>query len=214
MKKIKPGKQLPKRKTAPRRQARPRTDAVDAHGLGAQIRDLRRIKGVTLAGLASRIARSIGYISQVERGKSAITISALQEIADALGVQIAWFFHAQAQVPPGEAGFIVRKANRRKLDFPGTGVHEELLSPNLSGELELILTTFEPGSSTGDRDRVRRGEEAGLVLSGTLDLMVDGKRVRLAEGDSFAFTRSGPHRCANPGKEKAVVLWVITPPSY
>ena len=178
------------------------------------MRDLRRIKGITLAELASRIARSIGYVSQVERGKSAITISGLQEIADALGVQIAWFFQAQTSARDEEDGFIVRKANRRKLDFPGTGVHEELLSPSLSGQLELILTTFEPGASTGDRDRVRRGEEAGLVLSGMLELTVDGKRVRLTEGDSFAFTRSGPHRCANPGKKAAVVLWVITPPSY
>jgi len=212
MQKIKHGKTPPKLKPRPRKQ--PRSKAVGARWLGEQIRDLRRVKGVTLAELASRISRSIGYISQVERGKSAITISALQEIADALEVQIAWFFHGQAPVAAAEAGFIVRRANRRKLDFPGTGVHEELLSPNLSGQLELILTTFDPGASTGDRDRVRRGEEAGMVLSGTLELIVDGKRVRLAEGDSFAFARSGPHRCANPGKNKAVVLWVITPPSY
>ena len=212
MKNIKQSKQLPKAKARGRPPARDK--AEDAQWLGEQIRDLRRIKGVNLTALASRISRSIGYVSQVERGKSAITISALQEIADALGVQIAWFFHSQAPVAADEAGFIVRKANRRKLDFPGTGVHEELLSPSLSGQLELILTTFEPGASTGDRDRVRRGEEAGLVISGTLELTVEGKRVRLAEGDSFAFARSGPHRCANPGKEKAVVLWVITPPSY
>lgn len=214
MKEIKPRKQLLKRKKATQVGARVRTGATDARWLGAQIRDLRRVKGTTLTELASRIGRSIGYVSQVERGKSAITISALQEIADALGVQIAWFFHAKSPAAADEAGFIVRKVNRRMLDFPGTGVHEELLSPNLSGQLELILTTLEPGSSTGDRDRVRRGEEAGLVLSGMLELTVEGKRVRLAEGDSFAFTRSGPHRCANPGKGEAVVLWVITPPSY
>ena len=153
-------------------------------------------------------------MSQIERGKSTVTISALQEIADAFGVQIAWFFHSPMPTDPAEAELVVRGPNRRRIDFPGSGVQEELLSPTLSGQLELILTTFEPGSTTGDRDRLRRGEEAGYLISGMLDLIVDGRRLRLREGDSFAFTRSGPHRCINPGKTKAVVLWVITPPSY
>lgn len=169
---------------------------------------------MTISRLALRIDRSIGYLSQIERNKSAVTISALQEIADALGVQIAWFFQPQQLVKPEEAGIVVRKANRRRLHFPGSGIEEELLSPNLSGQLELILTTFQPGSTTGDRDRVRRGEEAGYVISGTLELTVEGRRLRLNEGDSFAFARKGPHRCGNPGKDTAVVLWVITPPSY
>ena len=53
-----------------------------------------------------------------------------------------------------------------------------------------------------------------MVLSGTIELSIDGKRLRLEAGDSFAFTRRGPHRCHNPGKVPAVVLWVLTPPSY
>ncbi len=187
---------------------------ISAQSLGTQIRDLRHVQNLTLATLAERINRSIGYVSQIERGKSAVTISALQEIADALGVQIAWFFHSQHPADPEEAEIVVRRANRRRLDFPGSGIQEELLSPTLSAQLEVILTTFHPGSTTGDRDRVRRGEEAGYLISGTLDLIVDSKRLRLEEGDSFAFTRKGPHRCINPGKTNAVVLWVITPPSY
>jgi mannose-6-phosphate isomerase-like protein (cupin superfamily) len=53
-----------------------------------------------------------------------------------------------------------------------------------------------------------------LVLSGTLELSVDGKLFRLEAGDSFSFTRKGPHRCHNSGAVPTVVLWVITPPSY
>jgi transcriptional regulator with XRE-family HTH domain len=187
---------------------------ISPQHLGSQIRDLRKARNLTLASLAERIERSIGYLSQIERGKSAVTISALQEIADALGVQIAWFFQGHQPGDPSEAETVVRSGNRRRLDFPGSGVQEELLSPTLSGQLELILTTFKPGSSTGDRDRLRRGEEAGYLISGSLDLIVDGKRLHLEAGDSFAFTRKGPHRCLNPGGTDAVVLWVITPPSY
>jgi transcriptional regulator with XRE-family HTH domain len=182
--------------------------------LGHQIRDLRRAKGITIPDLAARIERSVGWVSQIERGISEVSISALHQIAAALEVQVSWFFADGAAPAENELGMVLRKRNRRKLDFHGSGVHEEILSPNLSGQLLLVESTFAPGASTGDRDRERRGEEAGLVISGTLELRVGGKTFRLEPGDSFAFTRQGPHRCHNPGKLPAVVLWVITPPSY
>jgi transcriptional regulator with XRE-family HTH domain len=189
------------------------TQGVNRH-LGHQIRDLRRAKGVTIPQLAARIERSVGWLSQIERGLSEVSIAALHQIADALEVQLSWFFGQGATPPADEVGLVLRKRNRRTLDFHGTGVREEIVSPNLSGQLLLVETTFAPGASTGDRDRERRGEESGLVLRGTLELQVDGRTLRLAAGDSFAFTRKGPHRCRNPGHEPCVVLWVITPPSY
>lgn len=187
---------------------------IGGRALGHQIRDLRRAKGVTIPELAARIDRSVGWLSQIERGMSEVTISALHQIAEALEVTISWFFVGNAPVTPEEVGIVVRKGQRRTLDFQGSGVHEEMLSPSLNGELLLVETTFAPGASTGDRDRERRGEEAGVVLSGTLELSVDGRRLRLEAGDSFAFTRRGPHRCHNPGAVPAVVLWITTPPSY
>lgn len=187
--------------------------AVD-RALGHQIRDLRRAKGVTIPELAKRIDRSVGWLSQIERGMSEVTISALHQIAEALEVTISWFFANGAPATPDEVGIVVRKGQRRTLDFQGSGVHEEMLSPSLNGALLLVETTFAPGASTGDRDRERRGEEAGVVLSGTLELSIDGRRLVLQAGDSFAFTRRGPHRCHNPGKVPAVVLWITTPPSY
>jgi transcriptional regulator with XRE-family HTH domain len=182
--------------------------------LGRQIRDLRKAKGVTLQDLASNIDRSLGWLSQIERGISPVSISALDAIAQALGVELSWFFAPGAPPDPEELGMVVRKRHRRVLDFYGSGVHEELLTPTFGNQLLLMETTFAPGSSTGDRDRERRGDEAGLVIRGTLQLSVEGRTLLLKAGDSFAFNRKGPHRCHNPGKTPTVVLWVVTPPSY
>ncbi len=195
------------------KQAAANVPAVD-RALGHQIRDLRRAKGLTIPALAARIDRSVGWVSQIERGMSEVTISAMHQIANALEVQVSWFFGTGSAPAPQELGLVLRRRNRRKLNFHGSGVHEEILSPNLSGQLLLVESTFAPGASTGDRDRERHGEEAGLVLSGTLELRVDNQTFSLAAGDSFAFTRKGPHRCHNPGTIPTVVLWVITPPSY
>jgi transcriptional regulator with XRE-family HTH domain len=182
--------------------------------LGMQVRDLRKSRGMTLVDLAGRIKRSVGWLSQIERGMSEVSISAMHEIAQALDVTVSWFFQNDAQANAEEARLIVRKANRRKFDFHGTGVHEEILSPTLNGQILLIESTFAPGTGTGDRDRKRKSEEAGLVLSGVLELHVDGQKFTLRAGDSFGLPREGTHRCFNPAGEPAVVLWITTPAAY
>lgn len=187
-----------------------RTDSIP---VGQQIRDLRRAKGLRIAGLASEIGRSVGHVSQVERGLSPVTIPDLKKIADALGVEINWFFQGQAMAPPEERDIIVRRANRRELNYSGTGVREALLSPHLHGAFEMVLTTLEPGADSGVAYS-RTGEEGGFVLEGTLDLEVDGRKYSLSAGDSFSFESTRPHRCANSGSQVTRVLWVISPPSY
>ena len=60
---------------------------------------------------------------------------------------------------------------------------------------------------------LRQTEEAGYVVSGGVDLEVDGIWHRLGEGDSFRF-KAKPFRWRNPGAEPAVVIWAVSPPVY
>lgn len=183
--------------------------------VGRQIRDLRKAKGITLAAMADRIGRSVGYMSQVERGVSALPIPVLQTISEVLEVQITWFFHSSTQQPMQEQGTVVRAQSRRQLDFSGTGIHEELLSPTLSGELLMILTTFSPLSSTDKEPRKRKGEEAGYVQSGRLQLTIGEQHFDLNAGDSFVINGDEPHMVHNPSNtDDAIVVWVITPANY
>jgi len=182
--------------------------------VGAQIRDLRKAKGLTITQLAERIERSVGYVSQIERNLSELSIPALKRIAEALEVQISWFFHSTASVPAEERDYIVRKENRRRLSLSGIGVVEELLSPSLGGETELVLTRIPPHSTTGEEFVTRKAEESGLVLQGQLELWVEDKHFILDEGDSFCFRADESHRINNPGDIETIVVWVITPPVY
>jgi len=182
--------------------------------VGAQIRDLRKARGVTLQGLADKIGRSIGYVSQIERNISDVSIPVLKEVAEALDVSINWFFQGNASAPVEERDLIVRAGNRRKLEFAGTGMVEELLSPNFSGAFELILGTFAPGAATGSEKYTRSGEVGGYLISGELELDVGERNFRLYPGDAFTYPSTDPHRCWNPGEDEAVVLWVLSPPSY
>ncbi len=182
--------------------------------LGAQIRDLREARRMRLAELAQAIGKSIGYVSQIERGRSEVSISTLKAISDALGVSISWFFQGYDPREPSEHGYVVRREHRRRLDFPGTGIEEELLSPTLNGEAELIMSRFAPGARSGDEQVSRMAEQSGVVLSGELELTILDRRFLLKAGDSFRISRGEPFTACNPGAEESVSLWVIAPPRY
>ena len=192
----------------------PQSEQSQMMPVGEQVRDLRKAKGMTIQALAEVTNRSVGYISQIERNLSVVTIPVLGTIADALGVNISWFFQGSALAPLGERDVIVRKSNRRKLDFTGTGMIEELLSPNLTGAFELVMGTFAPNAETSDEQYARTGEEAGVIIKGELELWIGDRHFNLVEGDSFTFPRSSPHRSRNPGKTDTIVLWIISPPAY
>lgn len=179
--------------------------------LGAEIRSLRRVRRLTLMELARIVSCSVGYLSQLERGLSEASIGTLHHIAQALGVQVGWFFPADGGAP-AERSVVVRKANRRCLSF-ASGITEYLLSPNLSGQLELVHSVLEPGADSGDA-YTHQGEEAGVVLRGSLKLWVDGEEFALEAGDSFSYPSNLPHRYWNPGDTVSETFWVVTPPTY
>ncbi len=197
----------------PRASVRERA-AASLSPLGSQIRDLREARGLSLARLAEAVGKSIGYVSQIERGRSEVSISTLKAISDALDVQIGWFFQGYDPRVPAEHGHVVRRENRRRLNFPGTGIEEELLSPTLTGEAELILSTFAPGARSGDEQVSRMAEQSGFLIAGELELSLGARKFRLRTGDSFRIGRGESFSAANPGADTSVSLWVIAPPRY
>jgi quercetin dioxygenase-like cupin family protein len=115
--------------------------------------------------------------------------------------------------PAEEREYIVRQNRRRQIRFDA-GVSDFLLTPSLKSELELLMTTLAPGATSGKQPYSHDGEEAGILMSGQLEIWIDGKNFLLGQGDSFAFKSTLPHRYQNPGTTEAVVIWAITPPSY
>ena len=60
--------------------------------LAILIHDLRKHKKFTLKELADRIGRSVGFLSQVERGLSRPTVADLTAISETLGVPTTYFY--------------------------------------------------------------------------------------------------------------------------
>lgn len=191
--------------------AKPATQERLTPGVGADIRRLRRLKGMTIKELAAATGRSVGFLSQVERGLSDIALRDLQRITAALGVPLGWFF-VNEPAPPEERGHVVRAGARRRLGSREAGLVEELLSPDLGGSFEVFRSVFEPGAEMATPLQ-RDTEEAGYIVSGRFELWLGERRFELGPGDSFRFSGE-PYRWRNPGDEATVIVWVISPPVY
>lgn len=182
--------------------------------LGLQMRTLRKAAKLSMSDLAEKAKLSVGMISQIERGMASPSIRSLRQISEALGVAPAEFFQDGLRPPLEEMGKIVRKNARRMLTLPKNGVSKQLLTPDLDGETEILLVVVAPGGSSGPEHYVHKGEDAGVVLRGVLELWIDGRMHILQEGDSFRFKSALPHRFANPGEADAEIIWIIAPPLY
>jgi len=185
--------------------------AGDPNPVGDAIRALRKSRGLTLTETAAALGRSVGWLSQVERGQSEPSIADLRKAGIFFDKPLGFFFRNE-DAPAHERGTIVRAAARRPLGNAEEGLVEELLSPDLGGGFELIRSVFEPGAVLDEPQR-RETEEAGYVVSGILELEIAGTWHRLTPGDSFRF-REEAYRWRNMGDAPAVVIWAVSPPVY
>lgn len=187
------------------------TAANRASGVGADLRALRKARGLTLSELALKVGRSVGWLSQVERDLAEPAIADLRRLADALDQPLSLFFGPN-NAPDDERGYVVRWNSRRALGSAGQGLVEQLLSPDLSGSFEIVRSVFDPGAELPEFN-LRDTEEAGYLIAGELELWIGERHFHLKPGDSFRF-KGERHRWRNPGSEPAIAIWVIAPPVY
>lgn len=185
--------------------------AAEEADVGLTIRRLRQERGFSLKDLAARSGLTQSFLSQVERDLTSPSVASLRKVAQAFGVPLAALF--QGPAAPGDR--VVRRAQRRQLVHPDKQWRDYLLTPNLKGKLQVILSVIEPGGGSGEEPYAHDSdEECVVILHGRLQFWVGADRYLLDEGDSIVFESRIPHRNLNPGPERAEVLWITTPPSY
>ncbi len=181
-----------------------------SHGLGIRIRDLRKQKGLTLNEVARRCRCSSSLLSQIERGIINPSFSTLKSIGDALETTLAQLV-VDASNLEESSSFLMNQRERKTLTTEG-GVQFQLLTRNVHVPFEFILNQWPPGTSTGRQPYTHEGEECGLLLEGELEVEVNGKVFRMKPGDTITLRSSAPHRISNPGKKRALAVWVNSIP--
>ncbi|TDW29835.1 helix-turn-helix domain-containing protein [Cryobacterium psychrophilum] len=181
--------------------------------VGTLVHSLRKEKGMTLAQLAETAGLSPAIVSQIERGKANPAFITLAQLAHGLEIPVGRFFlgHDEPASP------VVRRTDRRNLqgvtrESVGEAAHE-LLTPDHNGLLEAQWIVSPPGHNTSETPFRHRGEEFGIVLSGKIDIYLDGERHILEAGDSITYASTVPHWYINRYEESCVAVWVSTPPA-
>src|SRR5260370_18665578 len=115
-----------------------------AASLGERIRTARLARRLTLGRVAEKVGVSVSALSQLERDQFNPTIATLKAIATTLDTTIGSLVAETS--PLDRAG--VRAGERKRLS-PRRGLTYQLLTPDLSGHIELILRGYARGPGPG-----------------------------------------------------------------
>lgn len=191
-------------------QAAPNTDPQAL--IAERISQLRTRREITLDGLAQLTGFSKGYLSKIENAKKVPPIGSLSRIAQALGVELAYFFQRDgadafdgvSAVTAGQWEPVVRGGSNFGYDY-------QVLPHHVPGKhMEPFIFTF-----PSDMDKhvffEHEGEEFLFVLSGTVEFQTgargEWKKWILNAGDSLYFDARVPHKGRRiSGEAKALVV--------
>ncbi|NED96541.1 helix-turn-helix domain-containing protein [Phytoactinopolyspora alkaliphila] len=196
-------------------------DGVRDADIGQRLRAARRERKRSLQFVADAAGLSKSFISQLELGQSAASLGTLKRICAVLDIPV-WALLDDAPAngtegqddAEGRARVSVVRSHQRKVRRPsGSSTEISLLTPDLNRKIEVTLSVVQPGEGYGHEPYTHRGEEFGLVLSGTYEVTVDGVAHVLEAGDSIYLPSHLPHRTRALGDVPVTTFWVVTPPS-
>ena len=189
-------------------QAPPAASSSVETSLGQRLRDIRKARGLSLAGVAHSTSISPSFLSLVELGKSDITIGRLTRLAEFYKIS----FDELLGGAEAEELDIIRGHGRQLIHSPAEGIDVFMLTSSTRGTMLPMLLEFEPGAELAEYGK-HRGEEFVHVIEGTLNLEVDGAEPReLKAGDSAYYSAERAHLFRNASSKKPLTLMCVDSP--
>jgi transcriptional regulator with XRE-family HTH domain len=179
-------------------------DEID---VGGRLRALRNARSLSLRALADECGLSFNTLSLIENGKTSPSVSTLQQIAAALQIPIAEFFHSPAQ----ETTVVFQKAGQRRAAVFQNGNLEDLGGGLTLQGGQLMLLNLEPLAEGSSDSIMHTGQEFAFCLEGELAYTINGREYLMESGDSLIFEARLPHRWGNPGKDVSRSLLILCP---
>lgn len=181
----------------------------EAFRIGSRLKSKRNSSGYSIKSLSEKTGVSTGQISQIEQGKVTPSVVCLYKLANALGVDLNYFFESEMEV-------IIQKPENRNVVITNEGRNiYEILSPygTRNHIIDFTKITIKANSSYDDDDSdiSHEGEECGYVIKGSMVVHIDGEDIVLKEGDSIYYKSGKPHHYENPFDEDCISIWAMTP---
>lgn len=181
---------------------------IGGSSIGERISTMRQAKGLTQEELASRADLTKGFISQVERNLTSLSVESLLAILDALDEKPSAFFNETFVEK-----IVFKVKDRVELEKEDVASFQILVPAAQNRLMDPAFVALNPGEKM-EEEGPHEGEEFGFVLSGGVELSLGGKVYKLKRGECFYFRASKRHSIANRRKTRALVLWVSSPPNF
>ncbi len=174
-----------------------------------RLRQLRKNQTLSLRTLAKKAGISASSLSQIESGLVSPSIATLEKVCAALELPITTLFDD----PGSESDPLVMPAQNRRRVYSTTShaTVEPLARGFAAKKMQPLLITLDPEGEVGEQPHAGvRGEEFGIVLSGTVVFEQAGKTYDLGPLDAVYFDPHQPHNWKNPGTLPATILLVVS----
>lgn len=176
--------------------------------LGRRIKKVREDKQLTLKAIEASAGISATHVSEIERGKTSPTLGALLRIASALGKDPAYFIEDEDL---GDTSLVAREDRVRESLPEAAGTIEELTTCIPGGRLRAAFVSLEPGKGPLAEAHTHPGDEAMVVLSGSVRVELGEGTTILNEGDSIHYSATDLHTYANASpRDPASLIWIST----
>jgi transcriptional regulator with XRE-family HTH domain len=178
--------------------------------VGAHLRAVRTMYGLSQRELAKRAGVTNGLISLIEQNRVSPSVSSLKKVLDGIPMSLADFFTLDFTASPqvffrsDELAVMGDRAVTYKLVAPRR--------PNRA--MALLHEKYAPGADTGADMLRHEGEEGGVIVGGHIELTVGAETRQLGPGDAYYFTSAIPHRFRNTSAEPCEIVSANTPPTF
>lgn len=185
--------------------------------VGARLKELRTLKGVSQRQLADAAGVPHGQISMIETNKSNPSVASLRRILGGLGIGMSEFFEADSPLDdqvfftPMQLRDLTSRIYSNLRTDAGKMTLLQVGDARAHG-LQILHETYEPGADTGKDMLEHSANEGGVVISGEIEVTVGDQMRVLKAGDAYLFNSRQPHRFRNLSDRPAIVVSACTPP--
>ena len=178
--------------------------------VGAHLRAVRTMYGLSQRELAKRAGVTNGLISLIEQNRVSPSVSSLKKVLDGIPMSLAEFFTLDLSASPQ-----VFFKGDELTDLGDRSVALRLVAARRSNRaMSIMHERYVPGADTGADMLRHQGEEGGVVVRGRVELTIGAESRVLGPGDAYYFTSAIPHRFRNTGSEPCEIISASTPPTF